>query len=162
MKTALKWALACLAAIGLQAGTASAHGPVDPRICKRHHLSEATQRWCQSIQGLRGRALYKATVLENLRRTNKPPVADLELSLILPGRVKLDASGSFDEDGFPVFYTFSLFDADTGDSIANPMTSREPYGDLEVPGGSLPPRMRASVIVEDDERATDTAELTIP
>jgi hypothetical protein len=42
------------------------------------------------------------------------------------------------------------------------VTSREPYGDFEVPAGSLPPKMRASVIVEDDERATDTVELSIP
>lgn len=162
MEPKLKLTLAVATALVLQAGTASANGLVDPRICKRHHLSEATQRWCNSIQGLSGRDLYKATVLENLRRTNKPPVADLKLSLILPGRVKLDASDSTDEDGFPEIYTFSLFNADTGESIANPVTSREPYGDLEVPGGSLPPKMRASVIVEDDERATDTAELAIP
>jgi hypothetical protein len=178
MRLRRTWLLAGAAALALQVGMASAdgdaadfgkdgfgtasHGLLNPRICERRKLSEEDRAYCDGIAGLSGRARYKATVLENLRRTNRPPVADLKLSLILPGQVKLDASGSTDVDGFLEHYTFALSDADTGESIAGPVTSREPYGDLEVPGGSLPPRMRASVIVEDDERATDTAELAIP
>lgn len=145
-----------LAAVG-----ASADGRIDPRACKRDHLSEETRAFCEAWQQMDARARFKFRVQERLRHTNQPPAADLKLALILPGLVKLDASGSTDEDGFLEHYTFALSDADTGESIAGPVTSREPYGDLDVPGGSLPLRVRASVIVEDDERATDTAELTV-
>jgi hypothetical protein len=52
--------------------------PVDPRICKRTTLSETTRAYCDRIAGLRGRDLFKAMALENLRRPNHPPVADLQ------------------------------------------------------------------------------------
>jgi hypothetical protein len=161
MKTGLNWSLACVAAVALQAGSASAAGPVGPRICQRLNLSDETRAYCARIAGLRGRDLYKATVLENLRRTNQPPVADLKVERVLPRRVDLDASGSTDQDGFPEYYTFQLFDGDTGEIVANPVSTRQPYASLEA-HQDLPPNLLASVIVEDDERATDTAELAIP
>ena len=173
----LRWTLACVAVVALQVGTASAdqddddfgkrgfgkgrHGLIDPRICERHKLSEETQAFCDAIAGLRGRDLYKATVLENLRRTNQPPVADLELIRVLPRRVDLDASGSTDEDGFPDHYVFQLFDDDTGEPLSGPVTTRDHHASLET-SQDLPANVRAVVIVEDDERATDTTELAIP
>jgi hypothetical protein len=161
MKIGHKWAVTCVATLGLQAGTAMADGMVNPRICKRHHLSEATQRWCESIEGLSGRALYKATVLENLRRTNQPPAADLKLAQVLPRRIDLDATGSTDDDGFPELFTFQLFDGDTGPALAGPVTTRNPTASLKTVR-DLPGHVRAVVVVEDDERAVDTAELAIP
>jgi hypothetical protein len=161
MKTALKWVPACVAAIGLQVGSASATDLVAPRICSRLQLSDETRAYCARIAGFSGRDRYKAAVLKKLRRTNLPPVADLKLGRVLPSRVDLDASGSTDEDGFPEHYTFQLFDGDTGEVVAGPVTTREPHGSLQA-HLDLPPNLLASVIVEDDERATDSAELAIP
>jgi hypothetical protein len=157
----LRLLLTCAAVLLLETGTAAADGLAKPTICGRQHLDEATRAWCDGIAGSTGRALYKATVLDALRRTNRPPVADLKPSSIMPGRVDLDASGSTDSDGFPEHYTFALFDADTGESIAGPVTNREPFASLQIPAGSPPRKMRASVIVEDDERATGTADLAV-
>jgi hypothetical protein len=160
------WLLACGAAVALQAGAASAEGLVDPRICKRAELSDEARAYCDRIAGLRGRDLFKATALANLRGTNKPPVADLELAqtlpevTVLPGRVDLDASGSTDEDGFPKLYTFQLFDDATGQVLAGPLMTRQPVATLHV-DRVLRASLRATVVVEDDERATDITDLAI-
>jgi hypothetical protein len=177
MDTKFQWALALVAALALPASTTVAeegfgrlgfgkggHDLVSPRICKRLHLSEETQRWCDSIVGLRGRDLYKATVLENLRRINRPPVAELRLArllgerTVLPGRVDLHAGESTDEDGFVAYYDFQLFDADTGMPLGSVKTTRKPVATMRVHGG-LPPNLLGAVTVTDDEGATDTTEL---
>ena len=120
---------------------------------------------CEQIQGLHGRDLYKATVLENLRRTNRPPAADLQFvappaelsgAPVLPGLVHLDASGSVDEDGSEARYIFRLTDGETGQALAGPLETREPFATLQV-SCELPASLHAEVTVTDEEGATDTA-----
>jgi hypothetical protein len=175
MKTSLRLMLAGVAALALPVSTAVAeggsgksgfgkgrHGLVHPGICKRDHSSEETQRWCDSIVGLRGRDLYKAIVLENLRRTNRPPVADVRLGQLgtgLLGRVDLDGSGSFDEDGFVARYNFQLIDDDTDLPLGGGASTPNPAATMQVDGG-LPLNVRALVTVSDDEGATNSAELS--
>ena len=175
MQTSLKLMLAGVAALALPVSTAVAeggsgtsgfgkgrHGLVHPGICKLDHSSEETQRWCDSIVGLRGRDLFKAIVLENLRRTNRPPVADVRLGRLgtgLLGRVDLDGSGSFDEDGFVARYNFQLIDDDTDLPLGGGASTPNPAATMQVDGG-LPLNVRAVVRVTDDEGASDAAELS--
>ncbi len=162
----LWWILICVSLGILQTGTVSAERLNDRKICKRENLNLKSQKRCERLAKRRSR--FKTRVLKILQRTNKPPVADLKLArtfseeaIILPGRIDLDATGSSDKDGFPEFYTYQLFDDDTGQSIAGPVTTRKPLGTLTI-DGELPPNLRATVIVEDDERGVDSAELIFP
>jgi hypothetical protein len=123
-------------------------------------LSQETRAWCDSIAGLRGRDLYKALVAKHLRRTNQPPVADLKLDRVQPDRVDLNAADSTDEDGFPNIFYFRLEDAETGEVVAGPLTTREPVATLLL-NGKRPQTVRAVVVVEDDERALDEAALEL-
>ena len=128
--------------------------------CNQAGLSAETQQLCDAIEDLEGRDKYKAIVRERLRRTNQPPVADLKLERVQPDRVDLHALDATDEDGFPHVYYFRLEDAATGEVVAGPITTREPVASLRL-NGKRPERVRAFVVVEDDERALDEAELEV-
>lgn len=104
--------------------------------------------------------MYKVIVARYLRRTNQPPVADLKLDQVQADRVYLNALDSTDEDGFPHIFYFRLEDAETGEVVAGPVTTREPAASLPL-NGKRPERVRAVVVVEDDERALDEAELEV-
>ncbi|MEM7022471.1 MAG: hypothetical protein AAF637_07720 [Pseudomonadota bacterium] len=147
----------------------SAQVLINPRVCDRNELSELsdeTRAFCERVEGLKGRDLFKAWVLENLRRTNQPPVAALELfdrvgegNPVRPGHVDLDASGSFDLEGSVEHYTFLLFDAETEEVLAGPVFTREPLASLVI-HRELPARLRATVSIEDDEGEIDTTEVS--
>ena len=111
-----------------------------------------------------GAPLVKATPLEQLRRLNRPPVAELRLArtlderIILPGRVDLHAGDSTDRDGFVAYYHLQLLDDDTGLLLGRPVLTRHPLTTIHVPHG-LPPNLLAVLTVTDDVGATDTTEL---
>jgi len=164
MQPSLRLMLAGVAALALPLEAAAADRLLNPRVCERRDLSEATQKRCESIAGLRGRDRFKARVLERLRRKNRPPVAELRLArtldeqTILPGRVDLDAGDSTDQDGFVAYYDLQMFDDDTGLLLGRVITTRHPLTTIHVPQG-LPPNLLAVLTVTDDVGATDTTEL---
>lgn len=130
-------------------------------------LPGALRIFCASIDGLEGRDLLKARLRASLSQTNQPPVARLEVfdrvgegNHIRPTHVDLDASGSFDEDGFVERFTFLLFDAETNEVLAGPEFTREPLAALRF-SRELPPRLRATVTVEDDAGRTDTTAINV-
>lgn len=103
---------------------------------------------------------------EELRSTNQAPVAVLAVfdrvgagNPLRPVLIDLDASGSTDPDGFIEHYTFQLFDEETGEVLADPVFTREPFATL-MAKRELPNRLRARVTIEDDEVEIDTVEVT--
>ncbi len=132
----------------------------DLRVCKRHMhaaLNEDERAACAIFERLDRQGRYKALVMQRLRRRNKPPEATIEIVEVLPRRVDVSAESSTDEDGFPEVHYFALEDADTGDVLAGPITTRELFASLET-NRDLPENLRVRVVVEDDLRAIDTAE----
>jgi len=175
-RAGLRWPVIGVALLTLQVGTASAGGDgddfgrygfvngvlghLDARICRRHRLSEETLAWCDSIAGVRGRDRFKAITQAHLRRTNQRPWADLKVDRVQPDRVDLNARDSWDEDGFPHIFYFRLEDAATGEVLAGPVTTREPVASLHL-NGRWSQSVRAVVVVEDDERALDEADVPL-
>ena len=172
----LFWPVVGVVLLALQVGTASAGGDGDdfgrhgigngvlghlvPKICRQNGLSEKIQAWCDSIAGVRGRDRFKAITQAHLRRTNQRPWADLKVDRVQPDRVDLNARDSWDEDGFPHIFYFRLEDAETGEVLAGPVTTREPVASLHL-NGRWSQSVRAVVVVEDDERALDEADVPL-
>lgn len=164
MEAGCRATLAGASVLTLAVGSAAGQGLINPRICDRDDLSADTQAFCESIEGLEGRDLFKARLLESLRRINRPPVADLRLAwtldeqTILPNRVDLNASGSSDWDGFVAYYDIQLLDNDTGLPLSRLITTRHPLTTIHLPR-ELPPNLLAVLTVTDDVGATDTTKL---
>jgi hypothetical protein len=163
MASGLRWILLGASVLVLSAATAQAQeadDSIDLRVCAKHRfgtLSEDQRAACELFKGLDRHGRYKALILQRLRRWNQPPVAAIEILEVLPRRVDVSAEGSTDENGFPEVYYFALEDADSGDVLAGPVTTREPVATLET-NQDLPQNLLVRVVVEDDLRAVDTAE----
>ena len=93
---------------------------------------------------------------------NQSPTAVLTASesTLVPGRIVLDGSMSFDNDGVIISYTFSIEDSN-GDTVAGPETSFDvPEGSKDsfiLPAGDY----MAFLTVTDDNGDTSTAEAAI-
>ncbi len=82
-------------------------------------------------------------------------VLEVDADVAMPGRVTLDGSGSFDEDGTIESYTYHVEDVDTGLTVSGPhlKTEEEDKVTIILPAGEY----MATLTVKDSNGATDTA-----
>jgi hypothetical protein len=137
--------------------------PFDWRVCTRHAhdaRSDDERAACAFFESLDRRGRHKLRVMERLQRQNQPPVAEIEVVQVLPGRIDVSAEGSTDEDGFVDLYHFALEDAATGVMLGRPITTPSPSASFETDRG-LPEAVRLKVVVQDDLRARDSADVVV-
>lgn len=161
--------LVLILSLALSVTRVSAEELIGPGICDSDNLdapSEEIRTFCASLEVLEGRNLLKAQLRTSLSQSNQAPVARLEVfdrvgegNPIRPTHIDLDASGSFDPDGFVERFAFLLFDAETNEVLAGPVFTRESRATLRV-NRELPSSLRATVSVEDGSGGTDTMDIT--